>query len=140
MTSNISYVRMYINFGGEGPWELHSEGVAGACAGWWEATESSMVNGRAVFMAAHDPHGSQYRNYPEHELQDGRMFWVDCTEPTTGVSAIQFWNAADIGDNEANLYPGVVDLVELTSTRAVFSAASVPNCSSSWGKIKALYR
>jgi len=138
VTENISYVRMYINF--TSPVEFTAAGTAGACAGWWEATESGMWNGPAIFMAAHDPHGSQYRTYPEHKLQDGRMFWVEAASEVVDVSAIQFWNATDIGDNQANLYPGVVELVELTSSRAVFSAASVPIQDSTWGRIKTLYR
>lgn len=138
VTENISYVRMYINF--TSPVDFTSAGIAGACAGWSEATESGMWNGPSIFMAAHDPFGSQQRPFPEYELQDGRMFWVDAGSAVTGVSAIQIWNAADIGDNGANLYPGTIELVELTGSRAVFSAASVPNRASTWGRIKALYR
>lgn len=136
----ISYVRMYINFDGSSAVEFTSAGIAGACAGWWEATESGMWNGPSIFMAAHDAHGSQYRDYPAYVLQDGRMFWVDAASPVIGVSAIQFWNAADIGDNAANLYPGTVQLLELTSSRAVFSMLSVPVPGSTWSRIKALYR
>ena len=138
VTENISYVRMYINF--TSPVDFTAAGIAGACSGWWEATESGMWNGPSIFMAAHDRHGTQYGTYPEYKLQDGRMFWVEAASEVVGVSTIQFWNAADIGDNQANLYPGVVELVELTSSRAVFSAASVPTQDSTWGRIKALYR
>ena len=41
------------------------------------------------------------------------------------VGTIQFWNAAEIGDNEKNLYPGTVELVELTASRAVYCFASI---------------
>ena len=138
VTEDISYVRMYINF--TSPVDFTAAGIAGACSGWREATESGMWNGPAIFMAAFDQHGWESGRYPAYSLQDGRMFWVDAASEVTGVSTIQFWNAADIGDAGANLYPGVVELVELTSSRAVFSAASVPNQTSTWGRIKALYR
>lgn len=135
----ISYVRMYVNFEGS-PVEFTAAGIAGACAGWWEATESGMWNGPSIFMAVHDPYGSEHRTFPQHVLQDGRMFWVDAGSPVGSVSAIQFWNAPDIGDNAANLYPGTVELVEFTSSRAVFAMRTVPVADSTWSRIKSLYR
>jgi hypothetical protein len=139
-TENIGYVRMVIDLDGASPWTLNSEGIAGACAGWQESTGSGSINGPSVFMSAHDEHAFTYRNSVDYPLQDGRLFWIDCTATATGLSQIYFWNAPEIGDFGANQYPSRVELVELTASRAVFSANPVSCATSSIGQIKALYR
>jgi hypothetical protein len=139
-TDNIGTIRMVLGWPGTNTFQLYSEGIAGACSGWYESTGSGSINGPSVFMSAHDPHAAQYRNYVDYPLQDGILFWIDCTATVTEVTQIYFWNAPDIGDWDVNEYPSVVQLTELTSTRAVFSAGLTPNDNSTWGKVKALYR
>ena len=87
-TDNIGYVRMVIDVDGSSPFTLNSEGIAGACHGWSESTGSGFMNGPSVFMSAHDQRAFNSRLYVDYPLQDGLLFWIDCTAPVTGLSQI----------------------------------------------------
>lgn len=139
-TDNIGYVRMVIEVDGSSPWALNSKGIAGACQGWSESTGSGSINGPSVFMSAHDKRAADYRDRVDYPLQDGLLFWIDCTAPVIGLRQIYFWNAPDIGDYGISQYPDQVELVELTAFRAVSSTNRVPTDTSTWGRIKTLYR
>jgi hypothetical protein len=139
-TDNIGYVRMVIDLDGSSPWTLDGEGIAGACQGWSESTGSGFINGLSVFMSAHDQRAANSHTYVDYPLQDGLLFWIECTAPVIGLRQIYFWNAPDIGDWGFSQYPDQVQLVELTASRAVFSTIRVPAATSTWGRIKALYR
>lgn len=139
-TRNIGYVRMVVDLDGSSPWQLESSGIAGACSGWSESTGSGFVNGPSVFLSAHDPLAASSRLYVDYPLEDGRMFWMECTAPVIGLSQIYFWKATEIGDWDANQFGGLVQLVELTASRALFSTIFVSNENCSWGRVKGLYR
>ena len=138
-TDNIGHVSMYIHVDGSSPWMLESEGIAGACQGWRESTGSGFINGPSIFMSAHDERAATSHLYVDYPLQDGLLFWINCTAPVTGLSQIHFWNAPDIGNYGDSEYPGEVQLVELTASRAVFSTVVVGTTTSTWGRIKALF-
>lgn len=137
---NIGYVRMVIEVDGSTAWNLAGEGIGGACSGWRESTGSGSINGPSVFMSAHDETAFAGRVRVGYPLEDGLLFWLDCSATVTGLSQITFWKAPDIGNFEANEYPGQVRLVAFSSSRAVFSTRSVPAEAVSWTRVKRLYR
>ncbi len=138
--ADIAYVIMKAHVESGSPWQLHSTGIAGACQGWWESTESGMVDGPSFLLSAHDHYAATYGGYVEYPLQDGMMFYADCTVPVIDLSLIYFWNVDEIGDYGANQYPAQVELTELTSSMAVFSSTTVASNPTTWGRVKTLYR
>ena len=140
LTQDIAYVRMYVHMDQTDILNVYACGVGSACQGWFTAPGFSFRNGASVWLPIHDPSVSSGADHVTYPLQDGLLLWVDCSTFGTGVSMVTFWQLDDVGDFEANEYPGLVSVSEEGEGRITFEAAAVPNTRSTWGGVKALYR
>lgn len=131
-TADIAYILMYVEL--QGPIiVVDACTIAGAAAGWWAGNGMCSRDGPNVILEAYDHWGG-------NALLDGRLFTITSNAPGIGINRIYFWNEGEVGPGYPNLYPGPVQLTDLTSTSATFSAASTAVASGRWGRIKSLYR